>query len=182
MVGVLSRFVKNEALQHVQKKWKVLAVVSGPEPQRSLFETILRNQLMEIHESTLLVKGLPGDSLITQTNEYLHEVNHLNAEQLQTALLAAEFVVCRSGYSSVMDLVILGQQNCMMVPTPGQPEQEYLAEKLQAEGIVYSATQNEFNLNQAMHEVISRKGFVLPTHQTLLQVAIDDLINAIHHG
>lgn len=182
MVGVLSRFVKNEALQHVQRKWKVLAVVSGPEPQRSLFETILRNQLMEIHESTLLVKGLPGDSLITQTNEYLHEVNHLNAEQLQAALQAAEFVVCRSGYSSVMDLAIVGQQNCMMVPTPGQPEQEYLAEKLQAEGIVYSATQNEFNLNQAMHEVISRKGFVLPAHQPLLQVAIDDLINAIHHG
>ncbi len=182
MVGVLSRFEKREVSIHDRRKWKVLAVVSGPEPQRSLFETILRNQLMEIHESTMLVKGLPGDSLITQTNEYLHEVNHLNAEQLQAALQSAEFVVCRSGYSSVMDLATLGQQNCILVPTPGQPEQEYLSDKLYAEGFAFSVTQNEFNLMKAMQEVISRKGFVLPAHQPLLQVALDDLINAIRHG
>ncbi len=182
MVGVLSRFEKREASNLDKKKWKVLAVVSGPEPQRSLFETILRNQLMEINESALLVKGLPGDSTITQTNEFLHEVNHLNATQLQDALESAEFVVCRSGYSSVMDLATLGQQNCILVPTPGQPEQEYLSDKLYAEGLVFSVTQNEFNLKKAMQEVISRKGFVLPAQQLLLQVVLDDLINAIRHG
>lgn len=182
MVGVLSRFEKKEGSLHDQKKWKVLAVISGPEPQRSLFETILRNQLVPIKESTLLVKGLPGDSLITQANEYLHEVNHLNAHQLQTALQSAEFIVCRSGYSSVMDLAVLGQHNCMMVPTPGQPEQEYLADKLRTEGIVFSTVQREFNLKEAMQEVISRKGFDLPTSLPLLQFAMDDLLNSIHHG
>ena len=182
MVGILSRFEKKEVSNHDKKKWKVLAVVSGPEPQRSLFETILRNQLIQINESALLVKGLPGDSTITQTNEFLHEVNHLNATQLQAALESAEFVVCRSGYSSVMDLAILGQQNCIMVPTPGQPEQEYLADKLNAERIVFSNVQNEFNLNLAMQSVISRKGFGLPPSQALLYVAIDDLLSSLRHG
>lgn len=182
MVGILSRFEKKEVSNHDKKKWKVLAVVSGPEPQRSLFETILRNQLIQINESALLVKGLPSDSTITQTNEFLHEVNHLNATQLQAALESAEFVVCRSGYSSVMDLAILGQQNCIMVPTPGQPEQEYLADKLNAERIVFSNVQNEFNLNLAMQSVISRKGFGLPPSQALLYVAIDDLLSSLRHG
>ncbi|MFM9986333.1 MAG: hypothetical protein ACKVOK_13930, partial [Flavobacteriales bacterium] len=79
MVGVLSRFVKKEVSNHDKKKWKVLAVVSGPEPQRSLFETILRNQLIQIDETALLVKGLPGNSAITLTSQYLHEGDHLNA-------------------------------------------------------------------------------------------------------
>jgi len=182
MVGVLSRFEKKADPLNGKKKWKVLAVVSGPEPQRSLFETILRNQLIQINEPALIVKGLPGDSTITQTNEFLHEVNHLNATQLQAALESAEFVVCRSGYSSVMDLAILGQHNCVMVPTPGQPEQEYLADKLNAERIVFSTVQNEFNLKLAMQSVISRKGFDWPPSQPLLQMAIDDLLNSRRHG
>lgn len=182
IVGILSRFEKREVSNHDKKKWKVLAVVSGPEPQRSLFETILRNQLIQVNEPALIVKGLPGDSMITQTNQYLHEVNHLNATQLQTALESAEFVICRSGYSSVMDLAILGQQNCVMVPTPGQPEQEYLAYKLNGEGLVFSIVQNEFDLKKAMQEVISRKGFYLSPSQPLLHEAIDDLLNSLRHG
>jgi predicted glycosyltransferase len=182
MVGVLSRFEKKEVQEKEKKKWKVLAVVSGPEPQRSLFETILREQLIPLNEPSLLVKGLPGDSSISPTSDNLHEVNYLNASRLQAALLSAEFVVCRSGYSSVMDLAMVGQQNCIMVPTPGQPEQEYLADKLNAERIVFSVAQNDFNLNMAMQSVISRKGFTLPASQPLLQVAVDDLLNAIHHG
>ncbi len=181
MVGILSRFERNSNATK-EKKWKVLAVVSGPEPQRSVFEAMLRTQLSRINEPTLLVKGLPGESTITQINEYLHEVNHLNAIQLQAAFESAEFVICRSGYSSVMDLAVVGQHNCIMVPTPGQPEQEYLANKLNSESIVYAVAQHEFNLESAMQVVRSRKGFALPPSQPLLQLAIDDLLNSIHHA
>ncbi len=181
MVGILSRFERNDNTT-IEKKWKVLAVVSGPEPQRSVFEVILRTQLSRINKPSLLVKGLPGELTFTKANEYLHEVNHLNATELQAACESAEFVICRSGYSTVMDLAIVGQHNCIMVPTPGQPEQEYLADKLNAERIVYAVAQHEFNLESALQVVRSRKGFALPSSKPLLQLAIDYLLNSIRHA
>jgi predicted glycosyltransferase len=52
-----------------------------------------------------------------------------NAEELNQIICASEFVVARCGYSTIMDLIKL-QKRALLIPTPGQPEQEYLAQRL----------------------------------------------------
>jgi UDP-N-acetylglucosamine:LPS N-acetylglucosamine transferase len=55
-------------------------------------------------------------------------VSHLASDNLSAALQNTDFVICRSGYSTIMDLHALEIENIIFVPTPGQTEQEYLAQ------------------------------------------------------
>ena len=71
----------------------------------------------------------------------------MNSEQLETAFNQSKEVLCRSGYTTVMDLAKLGKK-AFFIPTPGQYEQEYLAEKYRLEGIAPSCTQNEFTIEK----------------------------------
>lgn len=53
-------------------------------------------------------------------------------EYIAHRLVLAHTIVARSGYSTVMDLMAMGllddvATTIRWVPTPGQPEQEYLA-------------------------------------------------------
>ena len=55
--------------------------------------------------------------------------NFMSSEELQEYILKADEIICRSGYSSIMDLHALGKlKNATLIPTPGQSEQEYLSE------------------------------------------------------
>ena len=49
------------------------------------------------------------------------------AKELSQLILNATTIICRSGYSTLMDLQHLQKKNYIFVPTPGQDEQEYLA-------------------------------------------------------
>ena len=82
----------------------MLAIVSGPEPQRSIFEQKLRNQLKD--KKALLVLGKP-EKEITETYGDLRIVSHLNGEELNQAMVDADIVISRSGYSTIMDLARL---------------------------------------------------------------------------
>ena len=102
----------------------MLAIVSGPEPQRSIFEQKLRNQLKD--KNALLVLGKP-EKETDETCGDLRIVSHLNGEELNQAMVDADIVISRSGYSTIMDLARLGKK-AIFIPTPGQTEQTYLAE------------------------------------------------------
>ncbi|MDR2581250.1 MAG: hypothetical protein LBC85_09700 [Fibromonadaceae bacterium] len=103
----------------------ILALLSGPEPQRSVFEQEAVKRLLVTPGEHCLVRGLPGESEVP--NLPFPVFNHLSAEDLREKILASRTVLCRSGYSTVMDLHLL-KANAIFVPTPGQTEQEYLAE------------------------------------------------------
>lgn len=158
-IGLLSRFnmPMGERIQQgfigkskLPKNCKLLAILSGPEPQRTIFENIILAQAKQIDGNVLIIKGLPeGDNLV-KVNGNSIEVNHLNTSDLQIAIQESEYLICRSGYSSVMDLAVIGKKNIIMVPTPGQPEQEYLAQKLNRENKVVAISQDKFNLEQAL--------------------------------
>lgn len=122
-IGPLSRFA--DATPSADKPaWRTVSVISGPEPQRTLFEKAVMQQLHSIAGRHLVVSGRPGLAL---RNEGSIEIaGHLPAAQLQAALASAGLIICRSGYSTLMDLHALGRK-ALLVPTPGQPEQEYLA-------------------------------------------------------
>ena len=125
-LGNLSRF--NLSISS-KKKYDLLILLSGPEPQRSMLEDLLFSQLNENNMSVLVVRGLPLSNELPEHKNNLHFVNHLPARDLQEAILSAEIIICRSGYSTIMDLIKLNK-HAIIVPTPGQTEQEYLASYL----------------------------------------------------
>jgi hypothetical protein len=106
------------------KKYDILVLISGPEPHRSTFEKYAIKFLSEKPGNHCLVRGLPNETEIP--NLPFPAFNHLGAADLREAILASHTVLCRSGYSTIMDLALL-KANAIFVPTPGQTEQEYLA-------------------------------------------------------
>lgn len=91
----------------------------------------------------------------------------------------AEWVISRSGYSTVMDIAMLGKK-AILVPTPGQPEQEYLGEYLSAKGFAPALTQKDFSLAKAL-ELANRFNYQPweNTSATGLTEAVSSLLNKI---
>ena len=127
----------------------ILILLSGPEPQRSVLEAILLRQANELKEPVFFVRGLPGDSVLPEVPNHITIVNHLPTQAMQPAMDGASYVVCRSGYSSVMDVVRM-QKKAIMIPTPGQTEQEYLALHLMQNNIALCLPQSKFQLKNAL--------------------------------
>ncbi len=147
-IGGLSRFEKAGP----SEKDQLLIIISGPEPQRTIFENILLKQLENYTGKVTLVRGLPGDTNSAANfpaHSSLHIENHLSAANLCAEIEKADWVISRSGYTTVMDLVKM-QQKAILVPTPGQTEQEYLAEYLMEQRYFYSCRQADFDLTQAL--------------------------------
>ncbi len=173
-IGMLSRF--NPFISDQPKKYEVLAILSGPEPQRSKFEELLKSQLLLLGKRCLLVKGLPSGSLAREEYGKLEMVNYLSSNELQAAIEDSIIIISRSGYSSIMDFTRLGG-HVIFVPTPGQTEQEYLAEQLEMKGISFYQPQEEFDLNFALTNATHYTGFSNQSFPSaLLNKAIDNLL------
>jgi uncharacterized protein (TIGR00661 family) len=175
-VGILSRF--KESTSQAEKKYDLLALISGPEPQRTIFEKIIRRQASNLNKRILLVKGNPKEGDIIVTNELVSEVGHLKTNELQLAIESSEFIICRSGYSSVMDLATIGTDRIIFVPTPGQPEQEYLANKMRAMNWAYTIDQNKLDITKAISGSVSYLGLSVDgSTNGLLPMAIVEELN-----
>ncbi|HOS45369.1 MAG TPA: hypothetical protein PLQ69_02700 [Paludibacter sp.] len=136
-IGPLSRFKLSvaDAVGKPIKKYHTVAIISGPEPQRSLFEQELISRFEDAQKPILLIQGKPQTTDTYQIQRLMgdfgkiDQVPHLASQTFAYYLLHAEKIICRSGYSTIMDLHTL---NCLhkaeFIPTPGQTEQEYLAE------------------------------------------------------
>jgi UDP-N-acetylglucosamine transferase subunit ALG13 len=141
-IGTLSRFTKIPQ----EKKYKKVIVLSGPEPQRTILENILIVQLKNYPETSVLVRGLPNDSTVLKIDNPLITVhNHLEATALSILMQQADCVIARSGYSTIMDLLAIDQP-ALLIPTPGQTEQLYLAKYLSEKKLFKSVSQEEFEL------------------------------------
>lgn len=150
-LGPLSRFEKRGA----EIKFDLCIILSGPEPQRTVFEKIILDQLHKMEGRIFLVRGLPDETGIhLHVNSSLEIKNHLPAEELNNIILQSKMIISRCGYSTVMDLVKL-QKNAILVPTPGQTEQEYLASFLHAQNLFYCAEQKNFSLNETLKSAAS---------------------------
>lgn len=152
-LGPLSRFESMPKTEDLA----VLAIVSGPEPQRSIFEKLLRQQLKALERKALLVLGKP-EVKIDEQDGMLRVLSHLDAEALNQAMVNADVVLSRSGYSTIMDLAALGKK-AVFVPTPGQTEQLYLAELFYKNKVAYAMHQHELNMEHALKETHSYTGF-----------------------
>ena len=149
-IGPLSRF---ERISGLQKKFDLLVMLSGPEPQRTILEKMILDDLKSIKGTVLLVRGLPGcKKNISDGGESVTIVNHLSAAELNLAMQQSYITVSRSGYTTIMDLVKLSQK-AILIATPGQTEQEYLARYLHEKKIFMSAEQNNFSLCNSLSDL-----------------------------
>lgn len=128
-VGVLSTLVQVPRPSKVD----ILLALSGPEPQRSMLEETLVQALAGTDKTVLLVRGSRANPSIDIPTSW-QVIDLADAQQMSEAMSAAEIVICRSGYSTLMDLYHLGKP-AILIPTPGQPEQEYLGHYLADKGI-----------------------------------------------
>ena len=129
-IGALSRFQLGVRSEELGVRNLVLAILSGAEPQRTMLEKELLMSLQEEqHEDIILVQGkVEAEQKVGKVGK-VTVYNYMSTEELQEYILKADKIICRSGYSSIMDLHALGKlQNATLIPTPGQTEQEYLAE------------------------------------------------------
>jgi uncharacterized protein (TIGR00661 family) len=145
-LGTLSRFKRLS----LDLEYKLCIIISGPEPQRSVFEKIILSQVQQLKEKLVMVRGLPNEQKeLNHSFENLTIFNHLDAEKLNTTIAQSELVLSRSGYSTVMDLIMMNK-NAILVPTPAQPEQEYLAIHLKNNGLFQFVQQADLKLSELL--------------------------------
>lgn len=140
-LGPLSRLEK----LHLPVKYDLFVLLSGPEPQRTMLEEKLLDELKGYEGKVLFVQGKVEDRQTVATQKHIKVYNFMNSEQLEVAFSKSSRVLCRSGYTTIMDLVKL-EKKAFFIPTPGQYEQEYLACRLDKQGLVPCASQDEFKV------------------------------------
>lgn len=150
-VGPLSRFKEEDAPQ----RYDVMVLLSGPEPQRTLLEDRLFEELSAYPGRILFVRGLVSEEQTVEERGPFLIYNFMLSEQLQRALAESGFVVCRSGYSSIMDLAVM-RKKAFFIPTPGQPEQGYLARKMDSENAAPYAVQKRFRMGNLAKAALYR--------------------------
>ncbi|MCF3111070.1 glycosyl transferase family 28 [Niabella sp. CC-SYL272] len=173
-LGLLSRMQPQKA--EVSKE-TILVVLSGPEPQRSLFEQTVCNQLQSLKIASILVRGLPngGGSRLPEL-PFTQVYDHLPAAALNRLICNAAYVVCRSGYSSIMDLQAVGAR-CILVPTPGQTEQEYLAQLLDRQHLAVTSSQEDFQLEALLEKAQKLRYAEPPGNRADLEQAVERFLN-----
>lgn len=140
-IGPLSRLHKKP----LEKKYDLMAILSGPEPQRTMLEEKLSTELTRYKGRVIFVKGVVEQEEKVTVRDNITYYNFMNTAALEQAFNESDKVLCRSGYTTIMDLAQLGKK-AFFIPTPGQYEQEYLAYKLKKTGLVPYARQSAFKV------------------------------------
>jgi hypothetical protein len=175
-IGILSRFQYQEL---TPVKNSLLILLSGPEPQRTRFENILFGELAGVSLETIVVRGLPETGKpVPFIGEGIKIYNHLGSEDLNKLIIQSEWIIARSGYSTVMDLVKL-KRTAVLVPTPGQTEQEYLGRYLHEKKWMYSVPQKNFNLEKTLRAFQKIKLEIPEMPDSPLETVVKDFLDKI---
>lgn len=156
--GILSRMQAARS----EREYDVAVVLSGPEPQRSYLEHLLLEQALALPLRFIFVQGKPQQKQHYFASENVEVVSFLTARELNQVLASSDVLVCRSGYSSIMDLAALGKK-ALVIPTPGQTEQEYLAGQFDTQGIFGVQKQENLDLEAGLENLQHTSG--LPRDQ-----------------
>ncbi|MBL0153794.1 MAG: hypothetical protein IPP93_09995 [Chitinophagaceae bacterium] len=142
-------------------------------------ENIFINEMSHYNGTAALVRGLPSSKGLIPSSNMLKVYNHLPAKDMQEEMAKAEFVIGRCGYSTVMDIVAL-QKKSLLIPTPGQTEQEYLAAILPEKGIACTVSQKDFTLASSLGKAKSFTYHLPPvSQQPYLQQAVAHLLQQV---
>ena len=182
-IGTLSRFSEPDGHSEnpLSPDLDIMVFLSGPEPQRTILEEKIFEQLTNSGMSGIVVRGLTERTEEYDLTKKIHVFPHLETARMKDYMLRSHIVICRSGYSSLMDLVTLGI-NAILIPTPGQTEQEYLARYLLEKKIYFSMTQDHFNLIYAIEMSRNFHGLVMQNDYNALVERIGKIKRALVVG
>lgn len=168
-LGVISRFNSIQKTVVVENQQFITVVLSGPEPQRSILEVEILNQIKNLPFQFVFFRGSRSarPSSFTQNIQAVFDI--ADAATMQPYLEKAALVISRSGYTTIMDLALLGKK-ALLIPTPGQTEQEYLAEALSKKNIFASQSQDKLNIEEGIEKALKK---------TILQVQFNDDLKLI---
>ncbi|MFN8341262.1 MAG: glycosyltransferase family protein [Cyclobacteriaceae bacterium] len=144
-VGMMS--VLSPAPSSVAKEYDVLVILSGPEPQRTIFQQLVQQQSSQLRWRVLIVGGRPDLNRNTQNAGSCEYRPFVHPEELAVLVRKSNWVICRSGYSTIMDMACLGAA-CLMVPTPGQSEQLVLARRLTSMNVAPYILQKDLRMEE----------------------------------
>ena len=176
-VGPLSRFYEKTDNRFAGEKdiAPILILISGPEPQRTIFEKLVLSQAGNLKVPTHIVCGRPGNYETYHLNDFIQVYSRLDSGSVYDLMQKAEVVICRSGYTTIMELAATGK-HATLIPTPGQTEQEYLAKKFLGEKIYNCQSQNVFNLEKAINDAGNFSGLRIENNFELLHKRLDEIL------
>jgi hypothetical protein len=125
-IGWLSRFEKSDTEKLITYRYG--ALISGPEPYRTQFMEEVKTCLLKLDEPCFLIGPVEK---IEQLGK-LTLLPHQSTAEFQNLMESAEYLIARAGYSTLMDLRVLGKKG-ILIPTPGQDEQLYLSQHLKGD-------------------------------------------------
>jgi len=149
-IGILSRFAKTTS--QIKEK-QITVILSGPEPQKSIFEEHILSELKNLSQYSIILIG--GKKVWEKKN--IKSIKLKNSMEIESYLTEAETVISRAGYTSIMDY-IKTQKRAIMIPTPGQTEQEYLAKHLTGFPQFVFQKQNKINIKLGLEKLEKGKG------------------------
>jgi uncharacterized protein (TIGR00661 family) len=174
-IGLLSRFEKKEK---EKINGHLLFILSGPEPQRGILENKIINEVSHYNGSATIVRGLPSALSVMPSTGMIKFYNHLSAKELNEEVEKADWVISRSGYSTIMDLAKL-QKKSILIPTPGQTEQEYLAKYLSQRKLAFTVKQSEFSLDAVLKKAREFNYRFSDRKDSKLHIAVQNLLKAL---
>ncbi|MCU0474424.1 MAG: hypothetical protein MUC93_13860 [Bacteroidales bacterium] len=134
-IGLLSRFsgTRPAIVENPVNYRHNCVILSGPEPQRSILKQKLSDALRDNDIPTVFLGGMPEKEGETTRSGNIIWFSHLPSGVMKAVITGSEIIISRSGYTTIMELISL---NCsaLLIPTPGQTEQEYLAHYLEEKG------------------------------------------------
>lgn len=174
-IGIQSR-IKPAA--EMEKIYKAAIILSGPEPLRTELEKIICSQLMEINNGPYMMVRGALTNIQCQVPNHVTCIDLANSETMQQIIQQSELVISRSGYSSIMDYLSSGTR-ALLIPTPGQTEQEYLARYHMEQNHFYSVSQEKLQLEKDMPLALTYQPQFI-NNPKLLDLAIQDLIKSLN--
>jgi len=170
-IGVLSDFKKKK----MKKNIDYLISISGPEPQRSMLEDKLASQVKDLDGNVVMTLGkTEKQSKLEKDNITIY--SFLSKEKREDLLNRAKIIVSRSGYSTIMDLAIMNAK-ALLIPTPGQTEQEYLSEYHNKMDTFYSTKQSDVNLKRDLEKIKNTTGI---TRTCDVNKTVDNLMDIVY--
>ena len=173
-VGLLSRFSHDEPkLLSKEDPFQRIALLSGPEPQRSLLEEKILRHFDGLPGKSLIVRGIAGDDVIVDKKTTI--LNGIDDLTLSKAISSKPIVYCRSGYSTLMDLLHLQHTRAVLIPTPGQTEQVYLGARFER---MFGFTCIGQHMSMPVENEILAAQYPKLNDRNLLEESIDQLLSA----
>jgi len=163
--------------QDLVKDLDYLVLISGPEPQRTRLEEILLPQARELEGKTAILLGSPQKPCAETGSDDWSVRNYVSNSEKAALMNRAKFVICRSGYTTMMELAELGKTAGLFIPTPGQPEQEYLSWYYEQKGWFHSASQYRLDLHREVRTAREFRGFpAMPSTDENVRMLYDNVI------